>query len=215
MRLYELYPCRMIFDALTSILEDLLGKHGEQPVDALGLRLVLLGSPELSLQGEILHRLRAQGFNAAIECGVGARKKRLDLVAFDNTWQPLAAVEFKHRMSNQGAIKKLLQDMNDDRVRYQESTTHAIPFIQVGLFTEVHEVRDHAENAHGFYRVLSASSYGLVTRERPPKHNLSNQQLPAGDFLVAPARRTLQLGSVSVTGTVGYVLRSPSWQRSS
>jgi hypothetical protein len=206
----------MVYDALTSILQELFGGHGQQPGNALGLRLVLLGSPELSVQGEILHRLRKCGFNAAIECGVGTRKRRLDLVVFDDGWRPLAAIELKHRMSNQGPITQLVSGLDADRTSFLGCTASAVPFIQLGLFTEVHHVADHTDGGHGLYRVLSSPSYGLLKRHKPPKHNLDNQseKLTKRDFLVAPLRSTLRIGDVTITGRVGYVLRAPHWQSS-
>lgn len=105
------------------------------------LRLASLGSPEKTIQGELLFHLRSKGFYAVSECALRlpSGRRNVDIAVFDRTWRPALVIEIKHYSANQGGQGTLFRRLREDfkRERPSDHKGHALPLLQVGLFTAV------------------------------------------------------------------------------
>lgn len=105
------------------------------------LRLVCLGSPERTIQGELVAFLRHHKLDVVAEVGFNAsgNRRNIDIVAFNCKGAVSAAIELKHFSANQGAIGKLMKDVRSDRAKKFPSMTtgRPAPRILVGLYTEI------------------------------------------------------------------------------
>jgi hypothetical protein len=176
-----------------------------------GLRLISLGNPERTVQGELVHYLRDNNTNAVSECGVvgDAARYSADVVVFDTHWNPVCIIELKHYSANQGKIDALLHNLAADAARHNEGPQGLLPLLQIGLYTEItNAFRGNDYNrAFGLYRFISTYYNGA-----PRQSVVGQQSRVPHDFqgqLVAPAPANFVLSdTVSVTGKVGWILRS-------
>ncbi len=179
------------------------GTHGQRP---FGLRLVCLGNPERTVQGELVHHLRKSGYNAVSECGIsnGVDRYSPDIVVFDDDWNAQCVVELKHHSANQGSINPLVYGMLADLAGHKEGPHGSLPLIQIGLFTEISGPFDRTKDAHplGLYRFLSS-----YVKDQP-RVLLESQEIPAslGGRMVRPGPTEFQMGSATIVGRVGWVL---------
>lgn len=97
-----------------------------QAVESLGLRLLCLGNPERSIQGELHFYLRSHGVKAAAECALSSNssnsrsRRNIDIVVFDDQWNPSVAIEIKHYSGNQGGINTLLKNLKKDLTKHKK-----------------------------------------------------------------------------------------------
>lgn len=186
--------------ACQAFLVSEFGAHG-QAANPDGLRTIALGNPELAVQGALLGYLRhVAGMNAVQECGI-ADGRDVDLIVFDQQWAPACVIELKHRMSNQGPLRQLIDLLEADRLRHAGSDAAGLPLLQLGLYTEISE-RPQLAPLHGLYRFLCAGYF-----RGAPRHTLTNQQLDAM-ALAAPDYTSIRVGDKTVMGRVGYCTRT-------
>ena len=131
----------------------------------LGLRLVSLGNPEKTVQGELQSFLSSElrTYKFVSECGIynpGARRS-LDLTVFDSNWRLICVIELKHYSRNQGSVAFLVNALKSDRFRHEGIFGAGVSLIQMGLYTEIIDVSkpylsldDRRECAHGLYRFV-------------------------------------------------------------
>jgi hypothetical protein len=197
-----------------SFLETYFGSHGgaaslkDNELRELGLRLVSLGNPERTVQGELVHFLRAVGLRAVSECGVtdDASRYSLDIVVFDEHWKEVCAIELKHYSANQGKVGALQLNMQADARRHQDGPQAKLPLIQIGIYTEIVHSFDKADSrpAFGLYRFLVTYFKG------EPRQKIENQKLPE-EFhgqLAAPSITQFELAGAKVAGRVGWIVRN-------
>lgn len=178
------------------------GATGARPNTSSGVRLVLLGNPELTVQGELLNHLKVSGFeNSVMECGL-ENDNDIDIIVFDTRWKPKCAIELKHRTSNQGPLRQLIRNLDKDRQKHQHGPLSGLPLLQIGLYTCISARTTPFIAPGGLYRLLSAGYY----RGRP-RHKLDNQAVAEGFELAAPLPIRLRLHRQHVAAAVGYGTR--------
>lgn len=186
------------------------GTQNEVPdpaLNGLGLRLVCLGNPEKTIQGELVHFLRQSGINAVSECGVvGEVRRSLDVVVFDGGWQPLCVIELKHYSANQGSLATLARNLRGDQKRHAEALVRNLPLVQIGLYTDICSVRpeipvaDQDTLQHGLYRFLKTYYHGERNCGNVIKGGVEAQ-------LVSPAQNSITINDQHVVaGRVHYIL---------
>jgi len=175
-----------------------------------GLRLISLGNPERTAQGELVHYLRDKKANAVSECGIADESARnsADVVVFDSAWLPVCVIELKHYSANQGKIDALLHNMDADALRHREGPQGLLPLLQIGLYTEITNAprRHDYDWAFGLYRFISTYYNGA-----PRQSVIGQKSNVPHDFkgrLVAPAPANFALPDTVVTGKVGWILRA-------
>lgn len=150
-----------------NFLNEYFGRDGTVPKKGeVGLRLVSLGNPEKTVQGELLSFFNSsnnKGYRMVSECGIFNRdlRRSLDLTVFDQNWRAICVIEIKHYSRNQGSLKALINGLALDRTRHVKIFGKKIPLIQIGLYTEVVDISIPFENdeerrkfANGFYRFV-------------------------------------------------------------
>lgn len=173
-----------------------------RPNTSSGVRLVLLGNPELTVQGELLSHLKASGFpHSVMECGL-ENEDDVDIIVFDSRWKPRCGIELKHRTSNQGPLRQLVRNLDKDREKHRSGPLAGLPLLQIGLYTCIAERATPFTAPSGMYRLLSAGYY-----KGSPRHRLDNQAESQDFELTAPLPVRLRLAGQSVTAAVGYGTR--------
>lgn len=214
----------MFLDEIVGRCEEFLctyfGKDGTQNDSpnrfrALGLRLICLGNPERAVQGELLHYLRASNVNAVSECGLiehrpspmkpGRRRLNPDITVFDADWKPQCVIELKHFAANQGTVRPLVSNMQEDLLRHTEGPLGYLPIIRIGLYTEIHEIGSSFPD--GLYR------FPQCYCRRRPTQKLEEQRIPSdvGERMNCPPEHTrFTVGDFEVVGRVGWILHASS-----
>ncbi len=157
-----------VLEKCKEFLNDYFGDHCSLPkseLKGLGLRLVSLGNPEKTVQGELIYFLRKHGFNAISECGIAGKIRRnLDIAVFDDNWQLVCVIELKHRCVNQGSasthgsLKKLIENLRGDKDKHILMGIKS-DLIQIGLYTEIKKMVPEFSNEQKkehIYRVLKS-----------------------------------------------------------
>jgi len=195
-------------------------KDTEEKTRDLGLRLVCLGNPERTVQGELLHYLRARSLNAISECGlahVTKRKNNPDIVVFDGDWQPVCVIELKHFSANQGKIGRLLANMRKDVKRHNNGPQKRLPLIEIGLYTAVSQFdrRAHPRDS-GLYRFLFSYCKKQLRQtfvaQKPLPKKFSPLAIPASESTFSSGESTVR-GSVawSLSMFLPMARKGPNW----
>lgn len=129
--------------------------------------IACLGKPELTLQGELLHHLRAAGWLCVQEAGYRApvngsnklESRNLDILVFDRTdkyFDTKCCVELKHFSANQGSSTTLIAGLEADYARPRPHHPGALPIMLIGMYTTIHSYssRPAAPGLHRFGRAV-------------------------------------------------------------
>lgn len=174
-----------------------------QVVESRGLRLLCLGNPERSIQGELYSYLRSSRVNAVAECALSSdssdlcSRRNIDIVVFDDQWNPSVAIEIKHYSGNQGRINTLLANLEEDLNKHKESAAVSLDIIQLGIYTSIQAIDESdiskiCEN--GFYRFLSTYCVN-----KPPTYcdgNIAGYRSHKSTFLTFSVNNKSVIGSV-------------------
>jgi hypothetical protein len=193
-------------------LQQYFGEQDAAPtLPRIGLRLVCMGNAEMTVQGELLHFLRKNDFNAVSEAGLPGSRRRFDIMVFDKQWKAVVClVELKHYSANQDskripALPKLFLHLNEDSERHNDFPGIAHPLIQIGLFTELLVPTPRVTpDTHSFYRFL-----GSYRKRSKTEYDYAGN-INSDYALVKPALSEFPLADndAIVKGRVSYVFRT-------
>lgn len=128
------------------------------------LRTACMGNPERTMQGELFAYLKSQeNLRPVLEyrhhrLDGNSRGNSIDIMVFDCSYRPVVAIELKHHSRQQGGLTRLEATLEADRERLKKL---AIPFIQVGLYTELHCIGEPvaARQKYQDFRFITAYVY--------------------------------------------------------
>lgn len=203
---------RVSLEDIRSECERFLKKYFIGDQRELGLRLISLGNPERTVQGELVHYLRARGFLAVSECGVyrqDSARRNLDIVVFaGEDWAPLAVIELKHYSGNQGSPEKLASDLQKDTDKHAMSVRD-LPLIQIGLFSRIINLEepfksdmDKESGQNGLYRFVK-TYYKKPIDLRSNMEKLEDLGFSGAAGLTGFAIK----GGPNVKGQVSYIIK--------
>lgn len=198
-------------------LKDYFGDDGKLPKNEdIGLRLVSLGNPEKTVQGELLSFFNSsnnKGYRMVSECGIfdSDQRRSLDLTVFDQNWQVACVIEMKHYSRNQGRLEYLINNLRFDQERhFKIFSEEKIPLIQIGLYTEITDINNAFRSseekrtiANGFYRFVK--TYCDRAQNLPQIEALQESD---GYSFVSPSLSSFKLDhNHCVQGRVHYCIR--------
>jgi hypothetical protein len=139
------------------------------------LRIACMGNAERTIQGELVAYLRSRGRFALLEAGFRqlhsptawrpkGTDRHIDILILDEKHIPLVTIELKHYSPHQGKIDPLCVGLESDFDKLPRPIHggKSVPLIQVGIHTEIIEIRRNPVNApfslqdFEFYRFLLA-----------------------------------------------------------
>lgn len=132
------------------------------------LRTACMGNPERTMQGELFAYLKKMDWLRPVleyrhhrldgeDAGKG-RGNSIDIMVFDASYCPVVAVELKHHSRQQGNLTRLIATLDEDRERLSKLS---VPSIQVGLYTELQNLGEHAASRDKYqdFRFITAYAY--------------------------------------------------------
>lgn len=213
---HKIENMKTILGICENFLKLYFGTEGEEPAKRdLGLRLVSLGNPEKTVQGELLSFFNSESkvYRMVSECGIFNRDQRrsLDLTVFDQNWQTICVIEMKHYSSNQGRLNYLISGLQFDLNRHDEIfEKKQIPLIQIGLYTEIVDINNPFVNEEE-KRTVAGGLYRFVKTYCDNARNLPKTEIPKdldGYSFVSPSLSRLNIDDKHcVQGRVHYCIR--------
>lgn len=141
------------------------------------LRTACMGNPERTMQGELFVYLRGiRKLRPVLEYRYhrldgedAGNGNSIDIMVFDTSYRPIVAIELKHHSRQQGTLNQLITTLTKDRKRLSKLS---IPAIQVGLYTELLDLGEHASSRRSYqdFRFITAYAY---TMDKTGQHKLN------------------------------------------
>lgn len=205
-------PLEVIKSHCEEFLQRYFGSENEKSrISNRGLHLICLGSPEKTIQGELIYFLRSRRIMAVSECGLYSttNRRNIDVTIFNAQWQPQVAIELKHYSKNQGGISRLISGLRDDKKKHNLKFKKKLPLIQIGLYTHIESIKENfvpdekEKHLHGFYRFIKTYCDDLGKLKKRKASTNAN-----GPYhFICPPISTIRIdGKIIVTGRVCYCL---------